>query len=77
MTGEELYWFAGPDNWLVFDKYLFSASPECGTKVWDIDSGELLHADRSFYPQIYHKGTRTFVSKISDNEYKLSKLIST
>jgi len=75
MTGEELYWFAGPDNWLVFDKYLFSASPRCGTKVWDIDSGELLHADESFCPQIYHKGTRTFVSKISDNEYKLSKLI--
>lgn len=74
-SGEELYWFAGPDNWLFFDIYLFSASPEDGTKVWDVNSGELLHTDESFCPGMYHKGSKTFISVVSANEYRLSRLI--
>jgi hypothetical protein len=74
-TGQELMWFTGPDNNMVFDEYLFSLDLNNGVKVWDIDSGEMLLCDNSFCPKVYHKTSKCFISKVSDNEFKISKLI--
>lgn len=76
ISGKELFWFVGPDNWLIFDAYLFSSASKTGMKVWDINTGELLHVDKTMHPQVYHKGAKTFVTMISENEFKLSRLIT-
>lgn len=74
-TGKELMWFAGPDSKLIFDRYLFSIDNIEGTKVWDIDTGKLLHSNASLCPHAYHKATHQFITKITDDKFMMSKLI--
>jgi hypothetical protein len=67
--GRRLSWFAGPQGWLVHDQYLFSCHGELGTSVWDAQTGEMLHCDRGFHPQRYHRGSRRFLTTRQDGEF--------
>lgn len=74
-TGRRVRWFAGPVGTLVFDGHLFSYSPEAGTSVWDIATGERLLHDASFCPRVYHPGVKRFVTFTQDGRVRLSRLV--
>jgi hypothetical protein len=67
-------WFPGPQGTLVFDEYLFSYSPEQGTAVWDIATGERLLQDPQLCPAAYHRGARRFISPRDDGTFVISAL---
>ncbi len=87
-TGVELGWFPGPQvapkagttwpdrgsGWLVYDTMLFSISPEYGTAVWDVTTGERLLHTPQFAPLRYHRRTRQFLSRLEDGRLRLSHL---
>ena len=91
ITGKELRWFAGPEvepkggkSWLekladygalVFDKYLFAISKQLGMSVWNVKQGTCLLKDDSFSPISYHRGTREFLSLLSDGVFQLTHLV--
>jgi hypothetical protein len=72
---KEIDWFPGPDNNLTFDKYLFSTSKESGTKIWDINTGEMLLNEKSLKYDEYNKKSKIFYTLIENNTFKISKLI--
>ena len=89
VNGERLRWFAGPDvapynvwppnsgrrGWMVSDRWLFAVSPQHGTGVWDVVSGEQLHHDPGCIPTMYHRGARHFLTLLSDQAVRLSTLV--
>lgn len=68
-------WFPGPDGTLVFDDYLFSYSPESGTSIWDVETGERLLKLAQFCPTVYHRGARQFITRRSDGTFLVSTLM--
>jgi hypothetical protein len=76
-TGEELPGISGPEvapfrAWppgkerlgqLVFDRWLFAISPQHGTEVWDLTTGERLHYEPGFAPVCYDPRTQAFLSE--------------
>jgi hypothetical protein len=89
VSGERLRWFAGPDvapynvwppnsgrrGWMVSDRWLFAVSPQHGTGIWDVVSGERLHHDPDCIPTMYHRGARHFLTLLSDRTIRLSTLV--
>ncbi|RYG66011.1 hypothetical protein EON80_16270 [bacterium] len=86
-SGKELRWFAGPEvvshdgkkssidrDALIFDRYLFSLSVTKGVQVWDVESGERLLTDSSFFPKRYHRRTQEFLTCLTDGSFQLSRL---
>jgi hypothetical protein len=73
-TGKLERWFAGPCGPFTFDRYLFSASPEDGTSVWDVDTGERLCHEKGLTPHDHHTGAHHLLSR-SDRELRLSWLV--
>jgi hypothetical protein len=73
-TGREERWFPGPKGELVFDGYLFASDPEEGTTVWDVDTGERLLHEPSFCPLRYHRGSKTFLTRLPDGRFQTSRL---
>ena len=53
---------AARTGWLAYDGRLFAVSPENGTGVWDLATGELLYRDPAFAPRRYHSRHREFLS---------------
>lgn len=74
MTGKEERWFPGPKGNLHFDQFLFSADPEVGTAVWDVNTGERLLLERPFCPLRYHPGMKAFLTPLADGRFQLSRL---
>ncbi len=74
-TGRLIRWFAGPVGTFAFDRYLFSSSPEAGTSVWDIASGERVLHDAAFNPTCFHPGTREFITLTTSGGLRLSRLV--
>jgi hypothetical protein len=73
-TGTETGWFPGPKGDLAFDGVLFAFDPQEGTTVWDIDTGERLHADPALRPRRYHPGRKAFLTLGEDGLYTVSRL---
>lgn len=75
ISGEEQGWFPGPVGQLAFDgKYLHSFSKDHGTSVWDVDGGARVHFDWGFRPVGYHFGSRSFLTILSDEGLRVSRL---
>lgn len=77
--GRLLRWFPGPRvrrpkalpprtlaDSLVFDGHLFAVDDEAGTTVWDVVTGERLHADPSLKPTRHHRGARAFLTPTAE-----------
>jgi hypothetical protein len=90
VSGHEIRWFPGPEiapkneiypeerrpvGWFEFDEYLFSVSPERGTAVWDVVTGERLLEEPDFRPRCYHRGARRFLSLPGGATWHLSLLV--
>lgn len=73
-SGKEIDWFPGPQNNLIFDGFLFSWCQNHGMEVWDVNTGERLMNDESFCPSLYHRGSKKFVTILSDGDFMLSSL---
>jgi len=73
-TVKEIGWFPGPKNHLIYDEVLFSCSREHGTEVWDLNTGERLLIEESFNPCLYHRGSKRFISILSNGEFMISSL---
>jgi hypothetical protein len=73
-SGSELRWFAGPEGRLAFDDYLFSLDESEGTAVWDIDTGERLLREETFWPLRYHRGAKVFLTPELDGSFRVSRL---
>ena len=73
-TGAETGWFPGPRGDLAFDGVLFAFDPREGTAVWDVDTGERLHADPNLRPRRYHPGRKAFLTLGDDGLYVVSRL---
>ena len=68
--------FAGPDvspampwppgsaraGWIAFGEWLFAISPEKGTGVWDVCTGEEVAFEAGFAPRRFHPERREFLS---------------
>ncbi|MDB5335490.1 MAG: hypothetical protein JWN70_1109 [Planctomycetaceae bacterium] len=87
-SGRDLKWFPGPcvrpaEAWppkkvapsLFFDKYLFSVSDDIGAAVWDIATGERLHADAPFVPVQYHSRSQEFLT-LTTSGFRLSRIVA-
>lgn len=88
VSGSEKRWFAGPDvasqngkqelrrrDALIFDQHLFSVSAQEGVQVWDVETGDRLLADSSFFPRRYNKGTQEFLTVLPTGALQVSRLI--
>lgn len=73
-TGAETDWFPGPAGELAFDGVLFASDPAAGTAVWDVETGDRLHADPGLRPRRYHPGRKAFLSFSDDGRYTVSRL---
>jgi hypothetical protein len=73
-SGAETGWFPGPKGDLAFDGVLFASDIQEGTTVWDIESGERLHADPGLRPRRYHPGRKSFLTLGEDGLYTASRL---
>jgi hypothetical protein len=73
-TGRLVSWFPGPFGGLAFDSYLHSFSPERGTAVWDVSTGERLLFDTTLRPTCYHRGAHRFLSLLPEGALQLSRL---
>ncbi|GAB4213524.1 MAG: hypothetical protein OHK0022_50740 [Roseiflexaceae bacterium] len=88
-SGECVRWFAGPDvaphsvwppssgrrGWMAFDQWLFAISPQHGTGIWDIATGERLHHDPDFAPTAYHPGARQWLNLREEGTLRLGRLL--
>jgi hypothetical protein len=75
-SGKLKDWFPGPEKGpLYFDRYLFSASPQHGLSVWNVETGARLHEDKSFSPIAYHPTTKEFFSVLANGTLQLSRLL--
>ncbi len=88
-TSTSLDWFPGPDvaphhvwpprsgrsGWIVYNRYLFAISPEHGTSVWDIVTGERLLHDAAFVPLRYRRGAAQFLTLHEDGSITISHLV--
>lgn len=89
VSGARVGGFAGPDvaphsvwppteglrGWMAFDRWLFAVSPQHGTGVWDVATGERLHHDPACAPTAYHRGARQFLTLLPDASLRLSTLV--
>ena len=73
-TGAEAGWFPGPKGELAFDGVLFASDVGQGTTVWDVETGERLHADPGLRPRRYHAGRKAFLTLGQDGLYTVSRL---
>ena len=67
-------WFPGPEGDLYFDKCLFASSKENGITIWDIDSGKCLYHDRKLSFLSYHPIDRSFISRLPNKDFQISRL---
>lgn len=61
-------------GWLAYDRWLFAISPEHGTGVWDLATGERLHHAADLTPTAYHPGARQFLTLLPGGAARLSAL---
>jgi hypothetical protein len=73
-TGDEIRSFAGPSGELVYDEHLVSISPDVGAAVWDVATGERLATDASLRGAGHHPGDRSFVTRLPDGAFRVSRL---
>lgn len=89
VSGAQVGGFAGPDvaphsvwppskarrGWMTFDRWLFAVSPQHGTGVWDVATGERLHHDPACTPIAYHRGAKQFLTVLADGSPILSTFV--
>jgi len=75
-TGQQTHWFAGPHGDFAYDEFLYCYSQDEGTSVWDVATGECLVTDRSLKPLGYHARSRTFLSRMPDGAFRISRLMT-
>lgn len=73
VENKEIRWFAGVEGGaLVFDEYLFSLSQEKGLSAWNPEDGSCHFRDPMVTPFAYHRGAKTFLSRLADGQFRLS-----